>query len=204
MRIASGPDPPGSSRCVIERRKSSVPRVYLSVTLATPASSGSTDTSWLCRGRLPPIPAPPETGCPQLRSPAATGTTMQVFHLHSINKRLTAHRRRDAPAQVRSDDVRAPGRGASDADTRWHEASTRTGRSDQVPMPYVSGRDTVLCAAALAHSLRRARHAHPWWDGGLRLASDDRADHRSSLAGELRPDLSDARAPRDRRPRHEP
>jgi hypothetical protein len=42
---------------------------------------------------VPPIPAPPETGCPQLRSPAATGTTVQVFHPHSINKRLTAHRR---------------------------------------------------------------------------------------------------------------
>lgn len=73
MRVASGPDPPGSSRCVFERRKTSVSRVYLSVTLATPAPSGSTDTPWLCRGRLPPIPAPPETGCPQLHRPAATG-----------------------------------------------------------------------------------------------------------------------------------
>jgi hypothetical protein len=73
VRVASGPDPPGSSRCVFERRRTSVSRVCLSVTLATPASSGSTDTSWLCQGRLPPIPAPPETGCPQLHRPAATG-----------------------------------------------------------------------------------------------------------------------------------
>jgi hypothetical protein len=73
VRVASGPDPPGSSRCVFERRKTSVPRVCLSATLATPASSGSTDTPWLCRGRLPPVPAPPETGCPQLHRPAATG-----------------------------------------------------------------------------------------------------------------------------------
>ena len=73
MRVASGPDPPGSSRCVIERRRTPVPHVYLSATLATPASSGSTDTPWLCRGRLPPIPAPPKTGCPQLHRPAATG-----------------------------------------------------------------------------------------------------------------------------------
>ena len=73
MRVASGPDPPGSSRCVFERRRTSVPRVCLSATLATPAPSGSTDTSWLCRGRLPPIPAPPGTGCPQLHRPAATG-----------------------------------------------------------------------------------------------------------------------------------
>ena len=73
MRVASGPDPPGSSRCVFERRRTSVSRVCLSVTLATPASSGSTDTPWLCQGRLPPISAPPETGCPQLHRPAATG-----------------------------------------------------------------------------------------------------------------------------------
>jgi hypothetical protein len=38
-----------------------------------------------------------------LRLPSATLTccdrpTVQVFHLHSINKRLTAHRRNDAPA----------------------------------------------------------------------------------------------------------
>ena len=33
----------------------------------------STDTPWLCRGRLPPIPAPPGAGCPQLHRPAATG-----------------------------------------------------------------------------------------------------------------------------------
>jgi hypothetical protein len=56
-----------------ERRRTSVSRVCLSATLATPASSGSTDTPWLCRGRLPPIPAPPGTGCPQLHRPAATG-----------------------------------------------------------------------------------------------------------------------------------
>jgi hypothetical protein len=73
VRVASGPDPPGSSRCVIERRRTPVPRVCLSVTLATPAPSGSTDTPWLRRGRLPPIPAPPGTGCPQLHRPAATG-----------------------------------------------------------------------------------------------------------------------------------
>src|ERR671919_2877143 len=91
MRVASGPDPPGSSRCVFERRRTSVSRVCLSVTLATPASSGSTDTPWLCRGRLPPIPAPPKTGCPQLQPPRCDGTAAKVSHLHSINKRLTAH-----------------------------------------------------------------------------------------------------------------
>ena len=50
VRVASGPDPPGSSRCVIDRRRTSVSRVCLSATLATPAPSGSTGTPWLCQG----------------------------------------------------------------------------------------------------------------------------------------------------------
>jgi hypothetical protein len=95
-----------SSRLCFERRKTPVPYVYLSATLAGPAPSGSTDTSRLCQGRLPPSPAPPGSGCPQLRSPAATGTTVEVSHLHSINKHLTAHppqarRQLDRPPQPR-------------------------------------------------------------------------------------------------------
>jgi site-specific DNA recombinase len=66
-----------------------VPRVLLSVPLARPAPSGSAGTSQLCRGRLPPSPAPPRSGCPQLRLPAATGQAMKVFHLHSNQQRLT-------------------------------------------------------------------------------------------------------------------
>ncbi|MFZ0718455.1 tyrosine-type recombinase/integrase [Mycobacterium sp.] len=41
-------------------------------------------------GLLPPSPAPPGSGCPQLRCPAATGTTAKVSHLHS---NLSASRR---------------------------------------------------------------------------------------------------------------
>jgi len=34
-------------------------------------------------GLLPPSPAPPGSGCPQLHRPAATGTAVKVSHLHS-------------------------------------------------------------------------------------------------------------------------
>jgi len=34
-------------------------------------------------GLLPPSPAPPGSGCPQLHRPATTGSAAKVFHLHS-------------------------------------------------------------------------------------------------------------------------
>src|SRR5205823_12050084 len=50
-----------------------VPRVLLSATLAGPAPSGSTGYVPALSGLLPPSPAPPGSGCPQLHRPAATG-----------------------------------------------------------------------------------------------------------------------------------
>ena len=56
-----------------------------------------TRTIWQCwhvpalSGLLPPSPAPPGSGCPQLHRPAATGTAAKVSHLHSNHQRLTAH-----------------------------------------------------------------------------------------------------------------
>jgi hypothetical protein len=79
------------SRYAIKKRYTTVPRVCLSISLARPAPSGSTDTPRLCQGRLPPSPVPPRSGCPQLRSPCCDRETVQVSHLHSTNKRLTAH-----------------------------------------------------------------------------------------------------------------
>jgi hypothetical protein len=96
VRVASGPDPPGSSRCVFERRRTSVSRVCLSVTLAGPAPSGSAGTSRLCQGRLPPGSCSSRTRLPSTSQSRCDRTTVQVSHLHSINKRLTAHRRNDA------------------------------------------------------------------------------------------------------------
>ena len=43
------------------------------------------------RGRLPPSPAPPGSGCPLASPPCYDRTAVKVSHLHSINQRLTAH-----------------------------------------------------------------------------------------------------------------
>ena len=50
-----------------------VPRVLLSATLTGPTPSGSTGHVPALSGLLPPSPAPPGSGCPQLHRPAATG-----------------------------------------------------------------------------------------------------------------------------------
>lgn len=71
--------------------KTTVPRVLLSTSLAGPAPSGSADTSRLCQGRLPPSPASPGSGCPQLHHPATTGQLTKVSHLRTDHQRLTAH-----------------------------------------------------------------------------------------------------------------
>ena len=52
--------------------KTLVPRVHLLLMLAGPRPSGSTGPSRRCRGCLPPSPASPGSGCPQLRYAAAT------------------------------------------------------------------------------------------------------------------------------------
>jgi len=49
-----------------------VPCVHLLVSLAAPAPSGSPGASRRCRGCLPPSPASPGSGCPQLHRSAAT------------------------------------------------------------------------------------------------------------------------------------
>jgi hypothetical protein len=49
-----------------------VSHVHLSVSLAGLEPSGSTGPSRRCRGCLPPSPAPPGSGCPQLHQAAAT------------------------------------------------------------------------------------------------------------------------------------
>jgi hypothetical protein len=63
----------------------------------TPLHSASrTQTIWQCwpvpalSGLLPPSPAPPGSGCPQLHRPAATGSAAKVSHLpsnHSASRR---------------------------------------------------------------------------------------------------------------------
>jgi hypothetical protein len=60
-----------------------VPRVLLSATLTGPAPSGSTGHVPALSGPLPPSPAPPGSGCPQLHPLATTRQAMKVSHLHS-------------------------------------------------------------------------------------------------------------------------
>src|SRR6266536_511007 len=49
-------------------------------------------------GLLPPFPAPPRSGCPQLHRPAATGPMAESFHLRPVVWRLAA--RGDLPLQL--------------------------------------------------------------------------------------------------------
>ena len=49
------------------------PSLHLPVSLAGPAPSDGAGTSRRCRGCLPPSPAFPSSGCPQLHQPATTG-----------------------------------------------------------------------------------------------------------------------------------
>jgi len=66
-----------------------VPRVLLSAKLSGSAGPASR----LCKGRLPPSPAPPGSGCPQLHRPAATGTAAKVSHLRLNQQRRTPRAR---------------------------------------------------------------------------------------------------------------
>jgi Phage integrase family len=83
VRAAPGPDPPGSSRCLIK----GVSHAGSSRTPLRPASR--TPAIWqywrvpALSGLLPPSPAPPGSGCPQLHRPAATGSAVKVSHPHS-------------------------------------------------------------------------------------------------------------------------
>ena len=83
VRTAPGPDPPGSSRCRIK----GLSHAGSSRTPLHPARR--TRTIWqywpvpALSGLLPPSPAPPGSGCPQLHRPAATGSAVKVSHLHS-------------------------------------------------------------------------------------------------------------------------
>jgi hypothetical protein len=56
-----------------------VPLVHLPVSLAGPEPSGSAGPSRRCRGCLPPSPASPGSGCPQLRYAAATAQRCRSF-----------------------------------------------------------------------------------------------------------------------------
>lgn len=80
-----------------------VPLVHLPVSLAGPKPFGSTGPSRRCRGRFPPFPAIPGSGCPQLRHAAATAQRRRSFT--SARKHSASWRTRSPsqwPATARS------------------------------------------------------------------------------------------------------
>ncbi len=85
------PDPPGSSWWAdLSGLRTLVPLVHLLVSLAGPASSDGADTSRRCQGCLPPSPASPRSGCPQLSCGCCDSPTEEVSHLLPVKQRLVA------------------------------------------------------------------------------------------------------------------
>ena len=110
------PHPPGSSWWFRLRGFITlVPHVRLSVSLARPRPSGSTDLSRRCQGCFPPSPASPGSGCPQLQPACCDSPAVKVSHPHSNPQRLVAHLI-DEPAIT----SRMPGR-AGGVDELWRE-----------------------------------------------------------------------------------
>jgi hypothetical protein len=93
-RTAPGPDPPGSSRRAFEGRNNAG-------SSRTPfRHTRRTRTIWrywhapALSGLLPPSPAPPRSGCPQLHRPAATGQRRRSFtstRTNSASRRNSTH-----------------------------------------------------------------------------------------------------------------
>jgi hypothetical protein len=92
--LHTGPYPPDLSRPhAYETLTTDSLSLHLLVLLAGPGPSGSTDPSRRCRGHLPPSPAFPGSGCPQLLPDRCDGPAAKVSHLRSITWRLVAHDR---------------------------------------------------------------------------------------------------------------
>jgi hypothetical protein len=89
--LHSGPDPPGSSRRKTYGALHGFLNVCLLALLAGPGTSGSAAPSRHCRGRFPPSPASPGSGCPQLHPGRCDDPAVKVSHPHSVTRRLVAH-----------------------------------------------------------------------------------------------------------------
>jgi hypothetical protein len=91
VRVASGPYPPGSSRCDLDGRK----RRFLTYAFP-PRSPGPHHLAVLTRPGFVGAACHPNPGISQARLPPASQsccdrTTVEVSHLHSINVHFTAH-----------------------------------------------------------------------------------------------------------------
>ena len=99
------PDPPGSSWWAdLSGLKTLVPHVHLLVSLAGPTPSDGAGASRRCRGCLPPSPASPRSGCPQLQQAAATAHRKRPLtssRSESASWRsMSATQRRSGPSTV--------------------------------------------------------------------------------------------------------
>lgn len=93
VRTASGPDPPGSSRCRFKRRK------YAGSSRTPLHHARRTRTIWQCWIRpgfvraAPTLPGTTRIRLPSASPPCCDRTAAQVFHLRSNQQRLTAQTR---------------------------------------------------------------------------------------------------------------
>jgi hypothetical protein len=90
--LHTGPYPPGSSRlrCYGASTTGSL-TLHLLTLPSGPAPSGSSGTSRPCRGRLPPFPAFPRSGCPQASPGRCDDPAGTVSHLPRSAQHLVAH-----------------------------------------------------------------------------------------------------------------
>ena len=152
-----------------------VPHVLLSVSLAGPAPSGSPGYVPALSGLLPPSPASPGSGCPQLQRPAATGrrrrslTSTRITAPHgALSSACRCHEPRD-----RSVIASASGTSSVPACARPRQSS----RGDPRALPGQAGhqgvhappgdvplgeehRDERVGEQALPDRLRRSRRRH--------------------------------------------
>jgi len=96
--LHTGPYPPGLSQLTAYGASTTGSlSLHLLTSLDGPAPSGSPGTSRRCQGRLPPSPAIPGSGCPQLHQAAATAQRRRPFT--STRSRSTSWR---TPVSVNS------------------------------------------------------------------------------------------------------
>lgn len=134
--LHTGPYPPGWSRlrCYGASSTGSL-SLHLLTSLDRPAPSGSPSATCLCRGRLPPSPAFPGSGCPRasirpLRRPDGSGLS-PLLDQRSASWR-TAPPRRKTPL--------TSGSGSPDAAHALHVPTRRSWPPPSRPSPAVSSR----------------------------------------------------------------
>lgn len=104
-----------------------VPRVHLPISLVGPDPSGSAGSSRRCRGCLPPSPASPGSGCPQLRPGHCDGQAVVVSRLGagwlgfpgSVSPSRSPHRTCDSHRIRRSTDSLGPQRSGRCSSRPW-------------------------------------------------------------------------------------